>query len=172
MSEELGRLLSGPLGAEELEQLKTLLRTVGELPSIKTAIERVKSDPKRGYARVPLDLFKGERSEVVLVVLQPGERIRPHDHGVLSLKTEDEDDPALGLVHVICGSEQNSFYELREPGGELELVDTRSIAAGEFLVLTQRIIHSIENVGEGVAASIHAYQFAQEDAATQKRRYH
>ena len=163
---QLLKLLSGALDVAQVEELKCLLRSiaasdfVGELPT------KVASDPKRGYGRV--QLFREARAELALVVLQPGQRIRPHDHGDYGAHTEVE--PVVGLVHVFRGQELNRFYTLND-GASLEETGCRVIRAGEFLELSPTIIHSVENPGEVTAASLHAYIYAQEDPATKKRRF-
>ncbi len=163
---QLLKLLSGAIGVAQVEELKCLLHAiaatdfVGELPG------KVASDPKRGYGRV--QLFREARAELALVVLQPGQRIRPHDHGEYEVLTEDK--PVVGLVHVFRGEELNRFYSLKD-GASLQETACRVLHAGEFLELSPTTIHSVENPGDVVAASLHAYIHAQEDPLTKKRRF-
>ena len=164
--EQLSKLLTGALDVAHVDELKCLLRSiaatdfVGELPA------KVASDPKRGYGRV--QLFREARAELALVVLQPGQRIRPHDHGDYGAHTEV--GPVIGLVHVIRGEELNRFFTLNDDAS-LQETASRVIHAGEFLELSPTTIHSVENSGEVIAASLHAYLYAQEDPATKKRRF-
>lgn len=163
---QLLKLLSGALDVAQVEELKCLLRQIAASDYVGGLPAKVVSDAKRGYGRV--QLFREARAELALVVLQPGQRIRPHDHGEYAEHTEDE--PVVGLVHVFHGVELNRFYSLTD-GTALQETGSRAIEAGEFLELSPTIIHSVENCGSIPAASLHAYIYAQEDPQTKKRRF-
>ena len=165
--EQLRELLSGVLAAAQVDELKALLREIAATEFVSELVSTVESDARRGYGRV--SLFREGRAELGLVVLRPGERIRPHDHGVYECDASSE-ARIVGLVLVVQGSELNRFY--RVTGTDtLEELSARSVVAGEVIELSPEIIHSVENVGDAVVAALHAYIHAQDDPATGKRRF-
>lgn len=153
-------LLPLPPAEVDIEALLEQLRLLGGV--VLRLVETVPIDPKLGYGR--LVLSRGERAEIALVVLNPGQRIRPHDHGFYN------DERVVGAVLVIEGSEFNRFYSF-DADSIMKETGERAVPAGEHVVLRSSTIHSVENLGPGRAVSLHAYVHAQGDPRTGKRRF-
>jgi predicted metal-dependent enzyme (double-stranded beta helix superfamily) len=88
-------------------------------------------------------LFRSPEMTVLNAALQPGLVSIPHDHHMWA------------VIGIYDGEEANTFYRRAE--GRLEVANTRTIHAGEAILLGADVIHAIENPLGRPTLGLHVY---------------
>ena len=119
-------------------------------------------DPAQGFGICVLHEEVDHQLAVFVASWLPDRGTPPHDHGTWA------------VVAGLEGTERNSFWkrvdDRSRPGyAETVMVDERTFAPGDILVLPSDAIHSVWNDGDRVAVSLHIY--GQHVNYTQRSRF-
>ena len=98
---------------------------------------------------------------VLGVVWGPGQSATPHDHTI------------WGIVGQLRGAERTRVYESAGQGNPLRTLSSVTLAPGDTTIVSPASgdIHDVENVGDGVAISIHLYGGDLERLASRRSRF-
>ncbi len=112
--------------------------------------EHYRTDPEQGFLIHLLHEEPNHDLAVMALAWLPGRGTPPHDHGTWA------------LVVGVDGEELNEYWrrvdDRKRPGyAELEKVSERVCREGDVVQMLPGAIHSVTNVGAGVALSLHVY---------------
>src|SRR5215470_11245973 len=109
-----------------------------------------RTDPEQGFLIHLLHEEPNHDLAVMALAWLPGRGTPPHDHGTWA------------IVVGVDGEERNEYFrrvdDRKRPGhAELEKVSERVCRKGDVVQMLPGAIHSVTNVGSGVALSLHVY---------------
>jgi predicted metal-dependent enzyme (double-stranded beta helix superfamily) len=112
--------------------------------------EHYRTDPEQGFLIHLLHEEPNHDLAVMALAWLPGRGTPPHDHGTWA------------IVVGVHGEESNVHWrrvdDRRRPGyAELEKVSERVCCEGDVVQMLPGAIHSVTNVGDDVALSLHVY---------------
>ncbi len=105
-------------------------------------------DETSGIGSLKLHVPVDEEPSIAIGAWRPGSEVPPHDHGTWSVMVAVE------------GSTRTTLWRRLDDGdapgqAEVEAAEVRTLAPGEALSLGTEAIHSIANIGEETALSLH-----------------